>query len=103
MPAWVVWLAWRRMDPATRPRLVSTVHGLHSVSRYSEIVTVGERVIVVSQAMRDYVLENYPRCPPEKLALIYRGIDPREFPRGHQPRDEWLRDWYGEHPQLLDR
>ncbi len=26
VPAWVAWLAWRGMDPARRPRLVSTVH-----------------------------------------------------------------------------
>lgn len=103
MPGWVCWLAWRGMDPATRPRLVTTVHGLHSVSRYSEIVTCGERVIVVSEAVRDYVLQNYPRCSAEKLTLIYRGIDPREFPRGHVPHEEWLRRWYQEFPQLLDR
>ena len=102
MPAWVVWLAWRRMDPATRPRLVSTVHGMHSVSRYSEIVTCGERVIVVSEAVRRYVLDNYPRCDAEKLRLVYRGINPLEFPHGHKPRDEWLSQWYREFPQLLD-
>ena len=45
MPAWVVWLAWRGMDPASRPRLVTTVHGLYSVSRYSAVMTWGERVI----------------------------------------------------------
>ena len=30
VPAWVAWLAWRKMDPAGRPRLVSTVHGFNS-------------------------------------------------------------------------
>jgi glycosyltransferase involved in cell wall biosynthesis len=103
MPGWISWLAWRGMDPATRPRLVTTVHGLHSVSRYSEIVTCGERVIVVSEAVRRYVLDNYPRCAPDKLRLVYRGIDPREFPRGHRPHDNWLRDWYQAYPQLLER
>lgn len=103
MPAWIVWLAWRGMDPLTRPRLVSTVHGLHSVSRYSEIVTIGERVIVVSEAVRNYVLDNYPRCPPQKLQLIYRGIDPQEFPRDHRPPEEWLKQWHRDFPQLLDK
>ena len=28
VPAWVAWLAWRGMDPMTRPRFVTTVHGL---------------------------------------------------------------------------
>lgn len=103
MPAWICWLAWRRMDPATRPRLVSTVHGLHSVSRYSEIVTCGERVIVVSEAVRSYVSENYPRCDTDKLRLIYRGINPLEYPRDHRPHDKWIAQWYGDFPQLLDK
>lgn len=103
MPGWISWLAWRGMNPQTRPRLVTTVHGLHSVSRYSEIVTCGERVIVVSEAVRRYVQENYPRCPDDKLRLIYRGIDPREFPRGHRPGEQWLADWYQRYPQLLER
>ncbi|MEM1403437.1 MAG: glycosyltransferase [Pseudomonadota bacterium] len=103
MPGWVNWLAWRRMDAATRPRLVSTVHGAHSVSRYSEVVTYGERVIVVSESIRSYVLDNYPRCNPEKLRLVYRGINPLEYPHGHKPAAEWLSEWYRLHPQLLDR
>ena len=44
LPAWIGWLAWRGMDPATRPRFVTTVHGLYSVSRYSAIMTWGERL-----------------------------------------------------------
>ncbi|MDP5053350.1 MAG: glycosyltransferase family 4 protein [Congregibacter sp.] len=103
MPGWICWLAWRGMDPQTRPRLVTTVHGMHSVSRYSEIVTCGERVIVVSQSIRQYVLDNYPRCDPDKLRLIYRGINPLEFPRGHTASEQWLTQWYREFPQLLDQ
>lgn len=102
MPAWVTWLAWRGLPEAGRPRLISTVHGLHSVSRYSSIVTCGERVIVVSEAVREYVLHNYPQCPPEKLCLIYRGIQPEQFPRGYQPPEHWLRGWYQQYPQLLE-
>lgn len=102
MPAWVCWLAWRAMDPATRPRLVTTVHGLHSVNRYSAIVTCGERVIVVSEAVRRYVLDNYPHCDADKLRLVYRGINPLEFPLRHQPSERWLEEWYRLHPQLLD-
>lgn len=102
MPAWVCWLAWRGMPLQQRPRLLTTVHGLHSVSRYSAIVTCGERVIVVSEAVRDHVLRHYPQCPPEKLELIYRGINPQQFPRGYRPTEQWLRSWYQQYPQLLD-
>ena len=47
VPGWVAWLALRKMDPASRPRLVSTVHGFYSVNAYSAIMTRGERVIAV--------------------------------------------------------
>jgi len=41
LPAWVAYLAWRGMDPATRPHFVTTVHGMYSVNRYSAIMTRG--------------------------------------------------------------
>lgn len=103
MPAWVVWLAWKKMDPRTRPRLVSTVHGLHSVSRYSEIVGCGERVIAVSEAVRSYILDNYPRTDPEKIELIYRGIDAEAFPFAYQADESWKQVWYQQYPQLKGR
>ncbi|RBL95890.1 glycosyl transferase, partial [Xanthomonas oryzae pv. oryzae] len=34
LPAWLGWYALRGMPEATRPRLVTTVHGLNSPSRY---------------------------------------------------------------------
>jgi len=85
VPAWIAWLALRKMDLATRPRFITTVHGLYSVSPYSAIMTKGERVIVVSETVRNYVLKNYPSCPPERIQLIYRGVDEAEFSYGYQP------------------
>lgn len=89
MPAWIIWLAWRKLPPSQRPRLVSTMHGMHSVNRYSEIMTCGERVIAVSRSIQDYILQNYPRTNPDKLRLIYRGVDAEEFPRGYRPDSNW--------------
>lgn len=103
MPAWVIWLAWRKIDPGTRPKLVSTVHGLHSVNRYSEIMTCGERVIAVSEAIQQYIETNYPRCDKQKIRLIYRGIDPDAFPYGYQPSATWLNDWFAQYPQTKGR
>jgi len=103
VPAWVAWLAWRGMDPATRPRLVSTVHGLYSVNAYSRIMTRGERVIAVSNTVRDYILNNYPDVDPAVIRLIPRGVDAKEFPYGMQPSPGWLAQWYGSHPQLMDK
>lgn len=103
IPAWIAWLALRGMNPATRPRFVTTVHGLYSVSPYSAIMTRGERVIAVSETVRRYILDNYPRCPPECIELIYRGVSPAEFPYGYRPTQEWLNQWTMEHPQLAGK
>jgi glycosyltransferase involved in cell wall biosynthesis len=100
LPAWLVWLAWRGMDPATRPRLISTVHGFYSVNRYSRIMTEGEQVICVSRSVKDYVLKNYSGVPESKLRVVHRGVDPTELPYGFQPDAEWLECWRAEFPQL---
>lgn len=103
MPAWVIWLAWKKMPLRARPRLVSTVHGLHSVSRYSAIMGCGERVIVVSNTAHNYITQHYPKVDPAKLRLVYRGIDPDKYPRGYHPDETWARDWLRTFPQLKGR
>lgn len=100
LPAWLAYLGWRKMDPATRPRLVTTVHGFYSVNAYSAIMTRGERVICVSESVKDYVLKNYPKVPTEKLTVIHRGVDPKEYPYGYKPAEEWLAKWKQDYPQL---
>ena len=80
LPAWVGWFALRGLPAAVRPRFVTTVHGLNSPSRYSAIMTRGERVICVSDTVRDYVLQHYPQTDPQRLCVIPRGIDPAAFP-----------------------
>jgi len=100
LPAWLAYLAWRKMDPTTRPRLVTTVHGFYSVNAYSAIMTKGEQVICVSNSVKDYVLKNYPKVPEERLTVIHRGVDPQEFPYGYQPPAEWLAKWKSDYPEL---
>ena len=98
LPAWIGWLAWRGMDPATRPRFVTTVHGLYSVSRYSAIMTWGERVIAVSETVRDYLQRHYPELPAARIQVIPRGVDPAAFPYGYQPSAAWQAHWRQEYP-----
>lgn len=97
-PAWVCYLAWRTLDPASRPKLITTVHGTYSVSAYSKIMTQGEQVIVVSNMIRDYVLKYYS-VSPEKLNLNYRGVCSQSHPYGYQPDKSWLKQWYQSFPQ----
>ena len=99
LPAWIGWHALRGLAGA-RPHFVTTVHGLNSPGRYSAIVTRGERVICVSNTLRDYVLRHYPQLDPARIAVIPRGIDPNEFPRGYRPADEWCARFLAEYPPL---
>ena len=100
VPAWVAYLAWKKMSPGNRPRFVTTLHGLNSVNRYSEIMTKGERVIAVSQSAERHLLRHYPRLDPSRVTVIHRGVDPSEFPHGHRPAQSWLHAWHDEFPAL---
>lgn len=103
VPGWVVWLAWRGMNPRTRPRLVSTVHGFYSVNRYSAIMTRGERVIAVSQSTRDYIHNYYPQTPHDIIRVIPRGIDPTDYGADYRPNESWLTEWRSRHPELAGK
>ncbi len=100
LPAWIGELALRSLPAATRPRWITTVHGLNSPSRYSAVMTRGERVICVSGTVREYVLRHYPQVDPSRLRVIERGIDPSMFPRAPRP-DADARAWAAaQHPAL---
>jgi glycosyltransferase involved in cell wall biosynthesis len=81
LPAWLGWYALRGMAAAQQPHWVTTVHGLNSPGRYSGIMASGERVICVSQTVRDYVQQHYPATDPSVLRVIPRGVDVAQFPR----------------------
>jgi len=74
VPAWLAYLA----NKPLRFPFVTTVHGLNRVNRYSEIMTRGDRVIVVGEPVRDHILRNY-RVNPGKIRLIQRGVDTERF------------------------
>ena len=103
LPAWLAWLAWKSMNRRTRPSLVTTVHGFYSVNAYSAIMTRGERVIAVSESVRDHVLKNYQKTDPARVRVIHRGVDPAGYPHGFVPSAAWLADWQAAHPVLEGR
>ena len=83
-----------------RPKVVTTVHGLNSVSAYSRIMTWGDRVIAVSRATADFLLEHYPRLDTTRVRIIPRGADPAEFPPRLKVTPEWCRTFGDEYPGL---
>jgi len=98
LPAWLGWWAIRGLAP--RPHFVTTVHGLNSPGSYSAILLRGERVVVVSQTLRDYVLSHYAWLDPARVKVIPRGIDPEAFPYGHRPDETWRKAFFNEYPGL---
>jgi glycosyltransferase involved in cell wall biosynthesis len=103
VPAWIAWLALRGMDPLTRPKFVTTVHGFYSVNAYSAIMTQGDRIIAVSESIRTYVQDKYPACDPRRIEVIQHGIDPMLYHPDFKPSDAWLAQWHHEHPELIGK
>lgn len=74
VPAWLAYFANRRLKLPT----VTSVHGFNSVSRYSRIMTSGQRVICVSNPVKDYIQAHY-QTPEERIRVIHCGLDTYRF------------------------
>ncbi len=96
LPGWLALVALRGLGA----HLVTTMHGLNSPGRYSSIMVRGERVILVSHAVRDFVLSHYPWVDQSRLVVIPRGVDPEEFPFGYAPEPEWVARFESDYPAL---
>jgi glycosyltransferase involved in cell wall biosynthesis len=100
LPAWLGWKAVQGIDRARRPHFVTTMHGLNSPGRYSAVMTYGERVICVSETVRNYVQRHYPQTDSNKLRVIPRGIDTAQFPRAAYPAPASRSGFASRYPQL---
>ncbi len=103
LPGWIGYRAWKGLPVATRPHLVTTVHGPYTPGRYSAVMVRGERVIAISQMIREYILKNYPWVDPAVIRDIPRGVDPAAYPPGYRPPAEWLKAWQAQYPQLAGK
>ncbi len=74
VPAWLCCFANKKLNIP----FITTVHGFNSVSKYSEVMTRGDRVIYGSSAIKEYVLKNYS-IDENKLRYVPRGIDTDHF------------------------
>lgn len=103
LPAWIGRLALRGLPPAQRPRWVTTVHGPYTVNAYGRVMVSGERVIAISEFIRDFIFRAWPALPRDRVVLIPRGVDPARFPYGHAPTAAWRAQWQAAHPRLAGR
>lgn len=74
VPAWLVYIANKTLHIP----FVTTVHGFNSVNAYSKVMTYGDRVICVSNSIKEHIKRHY-KTPEEKITVISRGIDLEKF------------------------
>jgi glycosyltransferase involved in cell wall biosynthesis len=103
LPAWICRLAMRSMRNGQRPAFVTSMHGHYSVSRYSAVMASGDRVIAVSEHIRDYTLLNYPGTDPRRVVTVHGGVSRQAFPFGYRPTEEWMAQACDEFPALRGR
>ena len=69
-PAWVAKFA----AGSCTGHLVTSIHGFHHSRRYSRIMGRGERVIVISEGLKDYAVR-FLGADKEKIRVVYNGFD----------------------------
>jgi glycosyltransferase involved in cell wall biosynthesis len=102
LPAWICFLAINLIKKDNRPIFITSVHGPYSVNFYSSIMTKGEKIIVVSEMIREYVLKNY-NVDRKKLVLNYRGVSDKIFPYKFKTPQNWLKKWHKDFPQTKNK
>jgi glycosyltransferase involved in cell wall biosynthesis len=93
------WAAYRAAKAAGIP-LVTSFHGTYGLQNkfkrwYNGVMVRGERVIAVSNFIRQHIKQNYP-IPAERITVVPRGIDLVRFDpaRTHQERIiDLARNW----------
>lgn len=103
LPAWICHLAIQGLKPEQRPAFITSMHGHYSVSRYSAVMAGGDRVIAVSDHIRDYTLHNYASTNPARVITVHGGISHSAFPHGYKPTQEWRKQSLNEFPALAGK
>lgn len=78
-PAWSAYYASKNLAC----HFITTFHGTYSFGNklkkfYNSVMTKGERVIAISNFIRDHIIENY-EVDPKKITVIPRGVDLQLF------------------------
>ena len=103
LPAWICYLALRKLPADKRPVFITSMHGQYSVSSYSAIMARGDYVIAVSRHIHDYTLKNYMPSKSPQLHTIYGGTSRDDFPYGYQADNDWRQKTWAEFPQLKNK
>lgn len=90
LPAWLAYLALRK-NPRP-PFFVTTLHGLHSVSRYSSVMARGDAVIAVSHTAGNYLKQHFAQYLSSPPQVICRGVDLQQFSYNQHADENWMAD-----------
>ncbi len=100
VPAWVGYLAVKKLKPEERPAVITSFHGFHSVNAYSGIMAKGDKVIAVSECMKEHILDNYPQTEEENIRVIPNSVDTELNHPDHRPSEDWWKQWKQDYPEL---
>ncbi len=103
LPAWICWRAIRRLEALKRPVFITSMHGQYSVGTYSAVMARGDRVIAVSDHIRDFTLQHYAFVNPENIVTIYGGTSRSAFPYDYKATGAWLANTLNEFPELAGK
>ncbi len=78
VPAWMAYCA----NLFLHIPFITTVHGFNSVNIYSRIMSLGDHVICVSNAIKHHIQKHY-HTDEHKITVIPRGIDLSVFNPSH--------------------
>lgn len=78
-PAWAAFLACK----LTKTPFITTFHGTHKIQNrlkklYNSSMIRGERVIAISQFIKDHIINNYG-VNEQRIDIARRGFDPKVF------------------------
>ena len=80
-PAWSAYWAAK----AAGVHFVTTFHGTYGLGPlgikkvYNKVMTYGEKVIAISNHIKNHILKNYKKTPEQNIVLIHRCVDTEKF------------------------
>tara|TARA_Y100001935_G_scaffold255482_1_gene268835 strand:- start:3645 stop:4781 length:1137 start_codon:yes stop_codon:yes gene_type:complete len=93
LPAWLGRLALSKIKKEKCPVWITTVHGPYSVSAYSKVMMSGDKIIAISNYIRDYITKNYPGVENDRIITIPRGVDETTHNLEFSVEQRWLDSW----------
>jgi len=102
LPAWIVLLSFKFLGASQRPKFVTTIHGYNSISYYSSIMTKGDAVIIVSNALKKFILKNYD-VDKSKIFLNYRGVPDLKDIKSRKNFLNWKKNWLNNNKYLEEK